>query len=109
MIPNMAKTVLRKSIPLIIKRTTTTIVKGRPVETIEDIPIMGFLKPLHLKKVVKDEIDYTLEYVRFVGIDEVKINDFIEWNNKNYKCYADGDYSTYGFYKADLEEVKEWY
>ena len=107
MIPNMAKTVLRKSIPLIIKRTTTTIVKGRPVETIVDVPIMGFLKPLQLEKVVKDEIDHNLKYVHFVGIDEVVIDDFIEWNNKKYKCYADGDYSIYGFYKADLEEVKE--
>ena len=107
MIPNMAKTVLRKSIPLIIKRTTTTIVKGRPVEAIENIPIMGFLKPLQMQKVVKAEIDYSLEYVHFVGIDEVKINDLIEWNNKNNRCYANADYSTYGFYKADLEEVKE--
>lgn len=107
MIPNMAKTVLRKSIPLIIKITTITIVKGRPLEEIENIPIMGFLKPLQLEKVVKDEIDYSLEYVHYVGIDEVKINDLIEWNNKNYRCYANADYSTYGFYKADLEEVKE--
>ena len=107
MIPNMAKTVLRKSIPLIIKRTTITIVKGRPVETIVGIPIMGFLKPLQMQKVVKAEIDYSLEYVHYVGIDEVKINDLIEWNNKNYRCYANADYSTYGFYKADLEEVKE--
>ena len=107
MIPNMAKTVLRKSIPLIIKRTTITIVKGRPLEEIENIPIMGFLKPLQMQKVVKEKIDYSLEYVHFVGIDEVKINDFIEWNNKNYRCYANADYSTYGFYKADLEEVKE--
>lgn len=107
MIPNMAKTVLRKSIPLIIKRTNTTIVKGRPVETTVGIPIMGFLKPLQMQKVVKTEIDYSLEYVHYVGIDEVRIDDFIEWNNKNYKCYANADYSTYGFYKADLEEVKE--
>ena len=107
MIPNMAKTVLRKSIPLIIKRTTITIVKGRPLEEIENIPIMGFLKPLQMQKVVKDEIDYSLEYVHYVGIDEVKINDLINWNNKNYSCYANSDYSTYGFYKADLEEVKE--
>ena len=107
MIPNMAKTVLRKSIPLIIKRTTITIVKGRPLEVIENIPIMGFLKPLQMQKVVKEKIDYSLEYVHFVGIDEVKINDLIEWNNKNYRCYANADYSTYGFYKADLEEVKE--
>ena len=107
MIPNMAKTVLRKSIPLIIKRTTITIVKGRPLEEIENIPIMGFLKPLQMRKVVKAEIDYSLEYVHYVGIDEVKINDLIEWNNKNYRCYANADYSTYGFYKADSEEVKE--
>lgn len=107
MIPNMAKTVLRKSISLVIKRTTTTIVKGRPVKTTVDIPIMGFLKPLQMQKVVKAEIDYSLEYVHFVGIDEVEINDLINWNNKNYRCYANADYSTYGFYKADLEEVKE--
>ena len=107
MIPNMAKTVLRKSIPLIIKRISTVIVKGRPLEEIENIPIMGFLKPLQMQKVVKAEIDYSLEYVHYVGIDEVKINDLIKWNNKNYRCYANADYSTYGFYKADLEEVKE--
>ena len=64
MIPNMAKTVLRKSVPLVIKRTTTVIVKGRPVETIVDVPIMGFLKPLQMQKVVKAEIDYSLEYVQ---------------------------------------------
>ena len=77
MIPNMAKTVLRKSIPLVIKRTTTTIVKGRPVEAIADVPIMGFLKPLQMQKVVKAQIDYSLEYVHYVGINEVKINDLI--------------------------------
>ena len=107
MIPNMAKTVLRKSIPLVIKRATTTIVKGRTPTTFTDVPIMGFLKPLQMQKVVKEKIDYSLEYVHYVGIDEVKINDLIEWNNKNYRCYANADCSTYGFYKADLEEVKE--
>lgn len=107
MIPNMARTVSKKSIPLVIKRTTTVIVKGRPVETIVDIPIMGFLKPLQMQKVVKAEIDYSLEYVHYVGINEVKISDLINWNNKNYRCYSKADYSTYGFYKADLEEVKE--
>lgn len=107
MIPNMRKTVLRKSIPLIIKRVTTTIVKGRPIESITDVSVIGFLKPLQFQKVVKTQIDYSLEYVHFVGIDEVKINDLINWNNKNYRCYANADYSTYGFYKADLEEVKE--
>ena len=107
MIPNMAKTVLRKSIPLTLKRATITTVKGRTPATFTDVSIMGFLKPLQMQKVVKDEIDYSLEYVHYVGIDEVKINDLIEWNNKNYRCYANADYSTYGFYKADLEEVKE--
>lgn len=107
MIPNMAKTVLRKSIPLVIKRATIATVKGRTPTTYTDIPIMGFLKPLQLEKVVKDKIDHNLKYVHFVGINEVRINDLINWNNKNYKCYADGDYSIYGFYKADLEEVKE--
>lgn len=107
MIPNLSRTVLNKSIPLTIKRVVKTIVKGRPVETTVDIPIMGFLKPLQMQKVVKAEIDYSLEYVHYVGINEVKISDLINWNNKNYRCYSKADYSTYGFYKADLEEVKE--
>ncbi|MBL3520302.1 hypothetical protein H0A43_07425 [Arcobacter lanthieri] len=107
MIPNMARTVLRKSIPLVIKRVTTEIVKGRPVETITDIPIVGFLKPIPQDKIVKDKIDYNLEYVHYVGVNEVEINDLINWNNKSYRCYLKADYSTYGFYKADLEEVKE--
>ncbi|RZV13648.1 hypothetical protein D3M61_07135 [Aliarcobacter butzleri] len=107
MIPNMARTVSKKSIPLTIKRVVKTIVKGRPVETITDIEIMGFLKPIPQDKIVKDKIDYNLEYVHYVGINEVKISDLINWNNKNYRCYSKADYSTYGFYKADLEEVKE--
>ncbi|MFW2308219.1 hypothetical protein, partial [Aliarcobacter butzleri] len=91
-----AKTVLKQSIPLTIKRVVKTIVKGRPVEALTDIAIMGFLKPIPQDKIVKDKIDYILEYVHYVGINEVRISDLIHWNHKYYRCYSKADYSTYG-------------
>ncbi len=107
MIPNLSRTVLRKSVPLILKKVTKTMVSGRPKETFQEISILGMLKPTRLEKVVKAQIDYNLKYMHYVGTSEVLIDDLIVFNNETYRCYAPGDYSTYGFYKAELEQVKE--
>ena len=107
MIPNLSRTVLRKSVHLILKKVTKTMVSGRPVETFTEVNILGMLKPTRLEKVVKAQIDYNLKYMHYVGTNEVLIDDLIVFNNETYRCYAPGDYSTYGFYKAELEQVKE--
>ena len=107
MIPNLSRTVLRKSVPLILKKVTKTMVSGRPKETFQEISILGMLKPTRLEKVVKAQIDYNLKYMHYVGTSEVLIDYLIVFNNETYRCYAPGDYSTYGFYKAELEQVKE--
>ena len=107
MIPRLSRTVLSKSIPLILKRVSVEMVKGRPVETFQEINILGMLKPARMEKVVKASIDYNLKYVHYVGTEKVLVNDLIVWNNETYRCYAVADYSTYGFHKAELEEVKE--
>ncbi len=107
MIPNLARTVLRKSVPLILKKVTKTMVRGRPVETFQEINILGMLKPARMEKVVKAQIDYNLKYMHYVGTNEVLIDDLIVHNNETYRCYMIGDYLTYGFYKAELEQVKE--
>ena len=107
MIPNLSRTVLRKSVPLILEKVTKTMVSGRPKETFQEISILGMLKPTRLEKVVKAQIDYNLKYVHYVGTEKGLVNDLIVWNNETYRCYALGDYSTYGFYKAELEQVKE--
>ena len=107
MIPNLSRTILRKSVPLILKKITKTMVSGRPKETFQEISILGMLKPTRLEKVVKAQIDYNLKYMHYVGTSEVLIDDLIVFNNETYRCYAPGDYSTYGFYKAELEQVKE--
>lgn len=107
MIPNLSRTVLRKSVPLVLKKVTKVMVSGRPKETFQEIPISGMLKPTRLEKVVKAQIDYNLKYMHYVGTNEVLIDDLIVFNNETYRCYAPGDYSTYGFYKAELEQVKE--
>ena len=107
MIPNLSRTVLRKSVPLILKKVTKTMVSGRPKETFQEISFLGMLKPTRLEKVVKAQIDYNLKYMHYVGTNEVLIDDLIVFNNETYRCYAPGDYSTYGFYKAELEQVKE--
>ena len=107
MIPNLARTVLRKSVPLILKKVTKTMVRGRPVETFQEINILGMLKPARMEKVVKAQIDYNLKYMHYVGTNEVLIDDLIVYNNETYRCYMIGDYLTYGFYKAELEQVKE--
>ena len=94
MIPNLSRTVLRKSVPLILKKVTKTMVSGRPKETFQEISILGMLKPTRLEKVVKAQIDYNLKYMHYVGTNEVLIDDLIVFNNETYRCYAPGDYST---------------
>lgn len=105
--PYLRNTVKSKAKDLTLKRVTKAIVNYRTVETITSLQIKGQLKPLQLKDIVKDEINYHLRYKFYTGLDEVLINDMVEDNGVNYRCYAIADYSDYGFYKAYLEEVKE--
>lgn len=105
--PYLANTVKRKSIKLTLKRITETIVDYRPVETEEELEILGQLKPLRLENIKKDEIDYHLRYMFYTGLDEVKVNDIIVHNGSSFRCYAPANYGEYGFYKAYLEEIKE--
>lgn len=106
--PYLRNVVKSKAKNLILKKITETIVNYRPVETVEEIPIKGQFKPLQLRDIIKDEINYSLKYKFYTGLDEVLVDDIIiDTDGTEYRCYAIADYSDYGFYKAYLEEVKE--
>lgn len=103
---NLSNTVNNFSNDLTLLKITTKNVKGRPVEIEEEITIKGMVKPLHQEKLAIDKINYSLEYIHYVGNYNINIDDYLLFNDKKYKCFAKYDYSDFGFFKADLEEVK---
>lgn len=107
-IPNKSRTVLRFAQDIVLYRVTQSIVNYRPVEVI-NLPFMikAVIKPTQ-KNIVKGDMTYSLRYIHIVSLNEIKVNDIIEYKNTKYRCNSlPPDYSDYGFYKADLEEIKE--
>jgi len=105
-IPNLYNTVRRKSIKLNLYRITEEIINYVPQKTEALFIIDGMIKPLMLSDVIKSEIDYNLKYKHIVALQRINIDDIVEFKSVRYRCYSNADYEKYGFYKADLEEVK---
>ncbi len=105
-LPNMSRTVKNFSIPVKLFKVTTTIVQHKPVENYVESSIKCVVQPAQKEKLNKDKIDWSLRYIQVHSIDQILIDDEIEYKGIRYKAFEDGDYSEYGYYENIMEEQK---
>lgn len=105
-LPNLSRTVKNFSIPVKLFKIATTIVNHKPVETETESSIKVVVQPAQKEKLNKDKIDWSLRYVQVHSLDQIVMNDEIEYKGVRYKAFEDADYSEYGYYEIIMEEQK---
>lgn len=105
-LPNMSRTVKRFSVPVKLLKIATSIVNHKPVETETESTIKVVVQPAQKEKLNKDKIDYSLQYIQVHSLDEIVIDDVIEYKSIRYKAFEDANYSDYGYYEIIMEEQK---
>lgn len=105
-LPNMSRTVKRFSVPVKLIKITKTIVNHKPVETEVESTIKAVVQPAQKEKLNQDKINWSLRYVQVHSIDEIAIDDIIEYKGVRYKAFENGDYNDYGYYENIMEEQK---
>lgn len=102
----MSRTVKRFSIPAKLIKVTKTIVNHKPVESEVESTFKCVIQPAQKEKLNQDKINWSLRYIRVHSIDELDIDDVIEYKNVIYKVFEKGDYIDYGYYETIMEEQK---
>ena len=106
MLPKLTSTILRLGQQVKLIRTISEIVNHRPVETETFFTIKAVIQPAQHSKLNKSRLDFNLKYIQVHSIDEIKINDIIEYKNKRYRVFEEANYIDYGYYETILEEIK---
>lgn len=105
-LPNMSRTVKRFSIPAKLYKLTTTIVNHKPYKTAIEIPIKVVVQPAQKEKINQGKINWSLKYVQVHSLDEIRLNDILDYKNCKYQAIENSDYSEYGYYESIMEEHK---
>jgi len=105
---NLSNTIKRLSVPLSLVKVTTTIVNHVPTETEVISNIKAVVQPADKDKINKDKLDYTLKYIQVNNLEEILINDIVEYKGIRYKAFENADYTDYGYYESIMEQIK-WY
>ena len=107
-LPNMSRTVKRFSVPVPVKllKIAISIVNHKPYYTAIENTIKVVKQPAQKEKLNKDKIDYSLNYIQVHSLDNIYIDDIIEFNNKRYRAIEYANYCEYGYYEVIMEEHK---
>ena len=106
MLPNLSNTIKRFSQPIKLIRVVKMIENHRPIETETITDIKAVIQPANTNKLNKDKLDYNLRYLQVHSLEEIKLNDMIEYKNVRYRAIENSNYLDYGYFEVIMEEVK---
>lgn len=110
MIPNMRGTVLSFSKDRTIRRKTNSNQIDpntlRPREDTQNVTVKAMVTIINFDQVQKDKVDTTLRYIEIYSTSELRNDDLTEYQGVNYKFFAAKNFSEFGYYQAQAEEVK---
>ena len=106
MLPNLSQTVRRFAQPIKLIKTVETIVNHRPTQTETITDIKAVVQPADAETISKNRLDSSLRFIQVHSLEEILINDIIEYRGLKYKAYENSDYLDYGYFENIMEEIK---
>lgn len=103
---DMSDVVLEFAQTLAFKSATQTVVDYKPVMTYTTSTKQGTIYPSKVDELKAFAIDRSLAYYTVYTIQDVKINDLLEYKSKDFKMINKEDFMDYGYVKSIFEEVK---
>lgn len=107
MLPDMSDVLAEWSQPVKLKTVSVTTVDFVETEVITSSDILAVVQPADPEKLNVDQIDFSLEYIQVHSVSPMAINQYIEWNGRDFKLvpFRRG-YGQYGFVEVVGEETK---
>ncbi len=107
MLPDMSDVLTEWSQPVKLKTVSVTTIDFVETETIVSADIMAVVQPADPEKLNVDQIDFSLEYIQVHSVSPMAINQYIEWNGRDFKLvpFRKG-YGQYGYVEVVGEETK---
>lgn len=103
---NMREAIFEFAQSLTFKNATQTVVNYKPVMTYTESTKQGTIYPSKVDELKAFVIDRSLAYYTVYTIEDVNINDILEFKSKDFKMINKEDFMDYGYVKSIFEEVK---
>ncbi|MCV0420134.1 MAG: hypothetical protein K5804_17975 [Microbacterium sp.] len=90
-----------------LKTVTITTVDFVETKTVVVADILAVVQPADPEKLQVDQIDFSLEYIQIHSVTPMAINQFVEWDGRDFKLvpFRKG-YGQYGYTEVVGEETK---
>lgn len=107
MLPDMSDVLTEWSQAVKLKTVTITTVDFVETKTVVVIDILAVVQPADPEKLQVDQIDFSLEYIQIHSVTPMAINQYIEWDGRDFKLvpFRKG-YGQYGYTEVVGEETK---
>lgn len=107
MIPDMSDVLVEWNVPAKIKTVTETTIDLESVVnvSVDDIDV-STPQPPTPEQLNAASLDWSVGLVTFFSHDKIEINQYIEYEGKDYKIITDGNWQLYGFSEVIGEETK---
>lgn len=105
-LPNLSGVIKSFSQEVELHKIVVSIENHRKVEQELVVSIDAMIQPQETSKLNKDVVDYSLDYILVHSVTEIEFDDYITYNNKQYKCFEIGKWNDYGFFIVVMEEIK---
>lgn len=107
MLPDMSDVLTEWLQTVKLKTVTETTVDFVPTKTVSVVDILAVVQPADPEKLQVDQIDFSLEYIQIHSVTPMAINQYIEWDGRDFKLvpFRKG-YGQYGYVEVVGEETR---
>ena len=107
MLPDMSDVLTEWSQAVKLKTVTITTLDFVETKTVVVADILAVVQPADPEKLQVDQIDFSLEYIQIHSVTPMAINQYVEWDGRDFKLvpFRKG-YGQYGYVEVVGEETK---
>jgi hypothetical protein len=106
MLPNMASALDGWEIPVILKTVTETSVDFVVSQVVTGETVQAVIQPAQMEDLDAETVDRSREYIKVHCKTDILLNQFVEFQSKDFKVITRGNYVLYGFIEVIAEETK---
>lgn len=106
-LPNVAEVLTEWAVPTLIKTVTQTTVDFEPVTAITGRTQDCVIQVAEKERLNPDTIDWSKEYLMVHSAAGIVIDEYVEYQGRDYKVVDRNPYGDYGYTEVVAEETKE--
>lgn len=106
MLPNMADVLDEWEIPVLVKTVTKTSVDFVVTKVITGQTVPAVVQPAQLETLDPETLDRSRDYLQIHSKQDILLDQFVEYDGRDFKVISRGNYGLYGFNEVIAEETK---